>query len=140
VPIERSGRWHPSPGEGTAGHVHGARVDLRRGGCAAFLPDETPETYAPVTEHGGSDDDLGRGVRYLEWSWDPDPDDSITLTDYAIITRDASGEAQVRHDRHETGLFSRADWMDLLGATGLEGEHIVDGVGRDVFIGRSPER
>ncbi len=53
--------------------IETAFVHCRPGGVAVFGPDHTKETFEEPTDHGGSDGDGGRGVRYLEWSWDPNP-------------------------------------------------------------------
>ena len=49
-----------------------AFVDTRPGGAAVFAHGHLRETFQPSTDHGGHDRD-GRGLRYLEWTWDPDP-------------------------------------------------------------------
>jgi len=91
-----------------------------------FVPDATAETFEESTDHGGRDgiDDEGlplvRAVRYLEWTWDPDPSDTSYLTDYAYLLRMADGTMRVEHDRHVEGLFARADWLRLLSAAGFE--------------------
>jgi SAM-dependent methyltransferase len=91
------------------------------GGAALFAPDHVRETFQPSTDHGGSDGD-GRGVRYLEWTWDPDPADSTYQVDYAYLLRDSDGSVRVEHDRHVEGLFSRADWLRLLAEAGFSPE------------------
>ena len=53
--------------------------------------------------HGGQDAADGRGVRYLDWTWDPDPSDTCIRTDYAFVLRDADGEVRVVHESHLTG-------------------------------------
>ena len=80
-----------------------AFVHCRAGGVALFAPDFVRETFRPSTDHGGSDEEL-RGLRYLEWKWDPDPSDS-TAVDYAY--RCAGPREQCEHDRHVEGC-SRA--------------------------------
>ena len=50
----------------------------RPGGRVVIVPDEVAETFEPHTDHGGTDADDGRAVRFLEWSWDPDPADTWT--------------------------------------------------------------
>ena len=52
-----------------------AFVHCRPGGVALFCPDHLRENFVPPTDHGGHDGDDGRGLRYLEWTWDPDPAD-----------------------------------------------------------------
>jgi hypothetical protein len=97
-----------------------AFVHCRRGGVALFAPDYLRETFRPVTDHGGSDGADGRALRYLEWTWDPDPADSTYVVDYAYLLKTPDGAVRVEHDRHVEGLFSRADWLRLLSAAGFE--------------------
>lgn len=89
------------------------------GGVALFQPDFVAETFAPGTETGGSDAD-GRALRYLEWRWPPAVGGNGYVTDMAYLLRDASGAVAVRHDRHLMGLFSKAYWLELIGAAGFE--------------------
>jgi len=91
-----------------------ARAHLRPGGRAVFVPDELAETYEPGSEHGGTGD-----ARYLEWSYDPDPADTWTVTEYAFLIRDGDGVRAV-HETHRTGLFPRATWLALLEQAGFE--------------------
>ncbi len=108
-----------------------------RGGAALFAPDEVRETFQPLTRHGGHDGDE-RSLRYLEWIWDPDPDDETYLTDYAYLLRDESGRMRVEHDRHTCGLFPRATWLRLLEEVGFQAqrrEGIEDETGSDIFVG-----
>ena len=65
-----------------------------------------------------ADDD--RAVRFLEWSWDPDPADTWTLTEYTFVLRSADGSVDVVHESHRFGLFSRDTWLRLLTEAGLE--------------------
>jgi SAM-dependent methyltransferase len=96
-----------------------AFVHCRPGGVVLFAPDETSERFEPSTSCGGVDRD-GRGVRYLEWSYDPDPSDERTTTDYAFLIREADGATRVVHDRHVNGLFRRQVWLDTIRAAGFE--------------------
>ena len=89
------------------------------GGVALFAPDHLRETFTPGTDCGGHDG-LTRAMRYLEWSWDPDPDDTMVLTDYTYTLRDRDGSVRVLHDRHTEGLFARETWLQLLRAAGFE--------------------
>lgn len=97
-----------------------AHCHLHPGGLALFLPDDVRETFEPSTDHGGSDAADGRGARYLEWSWDPDVDDSSVLTEYAFVLREANGTVTSVHETHETGLFATATWMRLIRDAGFE--------------------
>ena len=119
--------------------IQTAFVHCRPGGAALFAPDYTRETFHPATDHGGHDGG-GRGLRYLEWTWDPDPGDSSYLVDMAYLLRDESGEVRVAHDRHRLGLFSRAEWLHFIEEAGFEAQSIPfeegeDGLGSEVFLG-----
>jgi trans-aconitate methyltransferase len=118
-----------------------AFAHCRPGGMAVFAPDDTTETFAPHTEHGGTDARDGRAARYLEWSWDPDPADTWTLTEYAFLLRDAGGTVRVDHEAHRLGLFGRETWLRLLAGAGFEPEAVEeetteDRRPRELFMGR----
>lgn len=98
--------------------IETAFVHTRPGGAALFVPDCLRETYREGTDHGGND--VGsRSLRYLEWSWDPDPSDSTFRTDYAYLLRDEDGTVRCIHDIHEEGLFSRDTWLSLFVQVGF---------------------
>jgi hypothetical protein len=59
-------------------------------------------------------------LRYLEWSWDPDPNDSTCTTDYTYVLRESDGSIAVVHDRHIEGMFSRDTWLRLFRQAGFE--------------------
>ncbi|MCA1691574.1 MAG: class I SAM-dependent methyltransferase [Actinobacteria bacterium] len=123
--------------------VETAFVHCRPGGIAVFVPDSTIETFEPETDHGGTDDPSGRGVRYLEWSWDPDPDDSWALTEYAFLFREPDGSVQVVHETHRLGLFGRDDWLRLVAEAGFEASAVTEETEevrtpREFFTGRRP--
>jgi SAM-dependent methyltransferase len=96
-----------------------AFVHCRPGGVALFAPDHLRETFRTGTDWGGHDGDRGRGARFLEWTWDPDPLDSTCTVDYAYLLREADGSVRVEHDRHLQGLFPRATWLRLLEEAGF---------------------
>jgi SAM-dependent methyltransferase len=95
-----------------------AYLHCRPGGAALFAPDHLRENFRPSTDCGGHDGG-GRGLRYLEWTWDPDPADSTYTVDYAFILRESDGSVHVEHDRHLEGLFAREDWLRLLRDAGF---------------------
>ena len=97
-----------------------ASVHCNPGGAALFCPDYVAERFRPGTEHDGADAADGRGVRYLEWHWDPDPTDTQYLVDYACMLREADGSVRVEHDRHVEGLFARSVWLQVLAEAGFE--------------------
>jgi trans-aconitate methyltransferase len=94
------------------------------GGVVLFAPDHVRENFSPGTDHGGDDGTDGRGLRYLEWSWDPDPSDTTYTVDYAVMLRDRDGSIRVEHDRHLEGLFSRHDWLRWLAEAGLTAKRV----------------
>lgn len=93
-------------------------IHLRPGGAALFAADFTRETFRPATEHGGRDAG-DRGLRYLEWTWDPDPADTTCVQDFAYLLREGTVVRAV-YDRHVCGLFPRATWRRLVAGCGLE--------------------
>lgn len=113
-----------------------AVAHCRPGGRVAVLPDHVRETFAASTDHGGCDAPDGRGLRYLEWTWDPDPEDDTYLVDYAFLLRSADGRVTAEHDRHVEGLFTRSQWLAWLDESGLTADVATDQWGRVVFIGR----
>jgi SAM-dependent methyltransferase len=108
----------------------------RPGGALVVVPDCVRETFEPGTESGGEDAPDGRGLRYLEWDWDPDPADDTFETIYAFLLRDVNGAVQVEMDRHQQGLFARASWLEWLTEAGFDATSRLDRWGRDVFVGR----
>lgn len=128
--------------------VRTAFIHCTPGGVALFAPDYVRESFRPSTSHGGSDGDDGhgatrRGVRYLEWTWDPDPDDSTYLVDFAYMLRDERGELRVESDRLQLGLFARAEWTRIIADAGFEARTArftegEDGPGADVLLGVRP--
>jgi SAM-dependent methyltransferase len=99
-----------------------AFLHCRPGGVALLAPDHLRENFRTGTDDGGEDGDDGRGVRWLEWTWDPDPTDTTYLMDFAYLLRDPDGTVRAEHDRHVCGLFPRADWLRLLGEVGFRAE------------------
>jgi SAM-dependent methyltransferase len=114
-----------------------AAIHCRPGGTVVILPDHIRETFEPGTDHGGHDAPDGRGLRYLEWTWDPDPDDDTYTVDYAFLLRDSDGRVTATHDRHLEGLFARAQWLGWLAHAGLSARSEVD-PWREIFIGTMP--
>lgn len=102
--------------------IETAWVHCPPGGTALFVPDHTAETFLATSEHGGSDAPDGRGVRYLEWSWDPDPSDHWITTEYVFVFRQPDGTTEVEHETHRCGLFPESTWLRLLAEVGFEPE------------------
>jgi SAM-dependent methyltransferase len=122
-----------------------AFAHCRPGGAALFAPDFVRENFRPpMADHGGHDGPT-RGLRYLEWMWDPDPADSTYVVDYAYLMRFPDGTVGVEHDRHVEGLFDRGDWLRMLAKAGFEDVRVVpleqsevDPMTHEVFVGVRP--
>lgn len=114
-----------------------AYIHCKSGGMAVLAPDGVRETFAPSTEHGGEDGE-GRSLRYLEWSYDPDPADSTYFTDYVVICREDHQAAKILHDRHLLGIFARDEWLNLLIEVGFRADFVLDHYDRHIFIGHKP--
>jgi SAM-dependent methyltransferase len=110
----------------------------RSGGAVVLLPDCVSESFEPGTEQGGSDGDDGRGLRWLEWSFDPDPRDTTFITAYSLVFRDPDGALHGELDRHELGLFPRAAWLEWLREAGLSPGLRSDPWRADLFVGSKP--
>ena len=123
--------------------IETAFVHCAPGGAALFAPDFVRENFRPSTDHGGSDSET-HGLRFLEWTWDPDPTDTTYLADYAYLLRTPDGVIRVEHDRHVEGLFPRADWLRLLSDAGFRAEAVplehseVEPGGHEVFVASKP--
>lgn len=118
--------------------IRTAVAHCKPGGLIVVMPDHVRETFTASDDSGGEDAADGRGLRYVEWSWDQDPDDQVHESAFAFILREADG--QVRHvlDLHQCGLFSRDEWLSWFAAEGLVTRVHHDEWQRDVFINRMP--
>ena len=119
-----------------------AYVHCRPGGAALFAPDNLVETFEETVNSGGHTDPDGRGIRYLEWTYDPNPKDTKTTTDYAYVIREPDGTVRVEHDQHITGLFPRATWLQLLSEAGFDAEALpfdhstLEPGAQEIFVGK----
>ena len=99
--------------------IETAFAHCKPGGVALFAPDYVRENFQGSTEHGGTDSGA-RGMRWVGWTWDPDPSDTTYVADYAYLLREADGTMHVEHDRHIEGIFPRDTWLRLLRDVGFE--------------------
>ncbi|MGI9145322.1 MAG: class I SAM-dependent methyltransferase [Chloroflexota bacterium] len=99
--------------------IETAFVHCQTGGAALFAPDAVRENYRDETEHGGHDGVDGRSLRYLQWTFDPDPADSTYVTEFAYIMHQSFQPSRVAHEQHVTGLFAEADWLRLMSDVGF---------------------
>jgi SAM-dependent methyltransferase len=108
----------------------------RSGGGVVIVPDFVRETFEPESSAEGEDGEDGRGLRFLEWSWDPDPNDTTYEVAYAFLMRHPDGSTSVEMDRHREGLFPRQSWLTWMDEAGFTATARVDPWERDVFSGR----
>jgi len=120
-----------------------AFAHLRPGGVALFVPDDTKETWRATTSHGGHDAP-DRALRYLAWSYDPDPADTTTVVAYAFLLREGARTRAV-HDRHVLGLFPRATWVRAFEDAGFSlttspylHSSFPPDAGRELYLGLKP--
>jgi SAM-dependent methyltransferase len=98
--------------------IQTASIHCASGGVALFLPDYVRETFHESVNHGGHDQG-DRALRYLEWHFDPDPNDTEYESHMVYLLREADQPIRCVHDRHRMGLFSRNEWLALIGRTGF---------------------
>lgn len=95
-----------------------AQLHLNPDGLLLIMTDQFTETFTGGTSHGGIDKG-GRGMRYLEWTYDFDPNDHMTETYYLYMMRDEKGHVFIESDSSQSGLFSMPEWEDLLKEAGF---------------------
>jgi len=95
-----------------------AYVHCRPGGVALFVPDWTAERFKPTSGYGGHDHGA-RGLRYLEWTLDPDPHDGRYTLYMSYLLRDRGRVRQVALDEHICGLFAEREWMQAIRRAGF---------------------
>jgi SAM-dependent methyltransferase len=99
-----------------------AAMHCRPGGLVVIQPDCVRETY---TDGADSEiwghDESDRAMRYMEWHFDPDPNDTHYEVHFAIMLRRGNdADVEVVHDHHRFGLFSREPWLRLMDEAGLD--------------------
>lgn len=99
--------------------IETAFVHCKPGGVALFAPDHTRETFKPSTSHGGHDR-THRKMRYLEWTWDPDPVDTTYYSLMIYVLRAEGEEVRCVQDLHVCGLFGEEDWLRIIAESGFE--------------------
>jgi SAM-dependent methyltransferase len=99
--------------------IETAFVHCRPGGMALFVPDDTKESFKPGTSHGGRDKG-DRGIRYLDWTIDNDPNDEKYVSYMSYLLRTNDEIRQIDFDEHVCGLFAEARWLDMIRGAGFE--------------------
>lgn len=125
--------------EDLAAAIGTAAVHCRPGGTVIVAPDCVRESFEPETSCGGEDAPDGRALRYLEWSFDPDPADDTTEVAYTIVLREADGSMRTVLDRHVEGIFSEQVFHDVFRGAGLDAHVVRDKWDRHVFVATKPQ-
>ena len=110
------------------------------GGMAVLVPDWVAETFKPETTHEGVNRG-DRGVRYLELTWDADPNDTKVNYEFILALKEGD-ELRAVVDRQVVGVFPRATWLRLLEDVGFEAEVVKDPSTDErveVFVGHKPQ-
>jgi ubiquinone/menaquinone biosynthesis C-methylase UbiE len=115
-----------------------AFIHCKPGGVLLVMPDMLKETFVSLTTHGGhnSQTSEGRAIRYIEWTFDPDPTDTTYTVDFAYLLREGHQPVRFVHDTHVFGIFPRETWCHLFRSTGFDPRVIADPWGREVFVSR----
>jgi len=110
----------------------------RPGGVVLIMPDYTRETFRSSVHHGGHDG-TNRSVRYLEWTFDADPQDNVYSVDFVYLLRENDGPVRVVHDVHVESVFARGVWLRLLRECGFADPKVMpDEWGREVLLATRP--
>ena len=130
-------------------HIEGDMRKLRLGrkfdgilihDAIMYMSIEEDLRAALLTAHEGVDRG-DRGVRYLEWTWDADPNDTRVNYEFILALKEGD-ELRAVVDRQVVGIFPRATWLGLLEDVGFEPEVVEDpstgGERVEVFVGHRP--
>lgn len=124
--------------------IRSAYVHCKPGGAVLLAPDLTHETFKSTTETGGHDQE-DRSLRYLSWTWDPDPEDSTYLTYMVYVLRKQDKDVRCISDQHLCGLFGRDEWLQIIAQAGfqpysMQFEHSeIEPGSMLIFLGKKPE-
>lgn len=124
--------------------IETAFVHCKAGGAALFAPDYVRENFRPATSHGGCDG-VDRALRYLEWVWDPDGEDTTYTVDFAYLLRQEDGTVRVEEDRHLLGLFGRDEWLKFLAEAGFQPQILpfehseLEAGAHELFLAQKPQ-
>lgn len=109
-----------------------AALHCKSGGLIVLAPDCTRENFKVGVNHEGHTDATGRSAHYLEWTSDPDPNDTEFEYDFVIGLKDKTGLRAVV-DRQHCGIFPRATWLRLLEKVGCSASAIPDPAANENF-------
>lgn len=116
------------------GALQTAGAHLKPDGLLLVAPTYVRETF----DDGAVEMDCNKAgdlsLTYLSWVHDADPDDSeFELTLLYLIQQGRT--LRIESDRHRCGLFSEAEWLDMLDTAGFDAALHEDDVGWSLFVG-----
>ena len=81
-------------------------------------------------------------MTFIEYVAQPSPE-ATTVESVFVFIINRNGDIQVEVDRHTSGLFPKAVWMQALSDAGLRAEYVQTnayegGFGGNLFVGRKP--
>ena len=79
-------------------------------------------------------DRMGGGSRYLEWSYDPDPNDSVGTSSTRSSRASVDGRVATFSETHVFGVFPQSTWLSRLERAGFVPEVLTERTEED----RSP--
>ena len=96
-----------------------ASEHLGSGGIFVTSPDYLRETFTDNTVHyHETKSDGTTALTFIEYSHDPDPYDTMTEIILVYFIK-KNGQTKVELDRHLTGLFPKATWINLIQKAGF---------------------
>ena len=98
-----------------------AAAHLDPGGVFVTSPDYFKETFTDPHVDYSTHSDGKTELTYIEFSHDPDPRDTTIETIIFFFIRE-KGCLRIEQDRHITGLFPKAAWIDLMEESGFRTE------------------
>ena len=115
-----------------------AALHLKPGGRVLIAPDSVQESFQEETNLGGTDRGE-RGVRFLEWRFDPDPKDHRITVALSYSFREGE-RVTFSQDTFPLGLFPSSEWLELLEETGFASQIVLStlpstGEERILFLG-----
>ena len=98
-----------------------AAAHLDPGGVFVLAPDWFSETFPDRTSTSGTRERDDLQVTYFDYTWDPDPSDTLVRVDMTFLIREGD-DLCMEEDRHVLGVFPRAAWLERLRSAGFEVE------------------
>jgi hypothetical protein len=98
-----------------------AKVHLGPGGALIMAPDWFKETFPGTNVQHWINRRDGKELTTIEYSYDPDPADTITETRFLYIWQEGR-ELRVEQDCHVMGLFPLGTWLRLMEEAGFRVE------------------